>query len=710
MPDPQNATQVNRFNYPYQDPDIPVEERIDNLVSLLTIEEKIHCLSTNPSIPRLDIYASGHVEGLHGLALGGPGNWGKDFPITTTTFPQAIGLGATWDPEIVERVAEVESYEARYVFQCAKYERGGLVIRAPNADLGRDPRWGRTEECYGEDPYLNGVFAAAFVSGLQGKHPRYWRCAALLKHFLANSNEDEREYSSSDFDERLFHEYYAVPFRTAIVEAGSRAFMAAYNKYNGIPCTTHPVLKEIAVDEWKQDGIICTDGGAFKLLVQSHHHYPNLAEAAAACIRAGITQFLDDFKDSVQGALESNLLTLADIEAAIRGNFRVMIRLGLLDPPALVPYAEIGRRGETEPWLRLDHQSLARQVTQKSIVLLKNSEGLLPLQSNSISSIVVVGSLADRVLLDWYSGTLPYAITPLDGIRERLKDTRVQVWAVTGNDKSDAVRLARQSDVAIVCVGNHPTGDAGWARVGRDSYGKEAVDRQSLELEDELLVQAVHAANPRTLVVLISSFPYAIEWTKQHVPAILQITHNSQELGRALSDVIFGDVNPGGRLVQSWPRSLNDLAPRLDYDIRHGHTYLYSPVEPLFPFGFGLSYTSFEYSNLRLHPRRAKAHQTIAVEVDVTNTGTRTGDDVVQLYVRFPDSTIARPRRELKGFRRITLAARQANTVTLDLPVSRLAYWDVSTRRFVVEKGPVQIQIARNADEPVLTTTATIVD
>ena len=709
MVDLNEGAEADNYQFPFQNPELSVEARIDSLISLLTLEEKVHCLSTNPSIPRLQIRATGHVEGLHGLALGGPGNWGNDFPVTTTTFPQAIGLAATWDPDIVEQVAAAEAYEARYAFQSPAYLRGGLVIRAPNADLGRDPRWGRTEECYGEDPYLNGALASAYVRGLQGKHSRYWCTAALLKHFLANSNEDERAYSSSDFDERLFHEYYSVPFRVAIVEAGSRAFMAAYNKYNGIPCTTHPVLKTIAVQEWNQNGIICTDGGAFKLLVHKHQHYPNLAEAAAACIRAGITQFLDDFKDSVFAALESGLLAIHEIETAIRGNFRVMIRLGLLDPPELVPYASIGQQGEPEPWSSDEHRALARVVTQKSVVLLKNSEKLLPLQSESIDSIVLVGDLADRVLLDWYSGTLPYAITPLDGIRDRLKNTSVQVRAVTGNDKSDAVRLARLSDIAIVCVGNHPTGNAGWARVGRDSYGKEAVDRKSIELEDEALIKAVYAANPRTVVVLISSFPYSIEWTKQEIPAILHITHNSQEMGRALADVIFGDVNPGGRLVQTWPRSDEQLAPRLDYDIRHGHTYLYSSREPLFPFGFGLTYTSFEYSNFRVQNARITGDDTIVAKVDVVNTGLRSGDDVIQLYVRFPNSLVPRPLRELKGFRRTTLEPRQSLTVTFELPVKKLAYWDVLGQSFVVEDGPVELHIARNSAESVLTATLMIV-
>jgi beta-glucosidase len=708
MSAPTHGDRACPHPFAFQDPDAPIEARIDDLISRLTIDEKIDCLSTNPSVERLGIRASGHVEGLHGLALGGPGNWGKEFPIPTTTFPQAIGLAATWDPELVEQVAAVEAYEARYVFQCEVYRRGGLVIRAPNADLGRDPRWGRTEECYGEDPYLNGTFASAFVRGLHGPHPRYWRAAALLKHFLANSNEDERESSSSDFDERLFHEYYAVPFRVAIVEAGSRAFMTAYNKYNGVPCATHPVLKEIAVGQWQQNGIICTDGGAFKLLVTQHRHYPSLPEAAAACVHAGITQFLDDYRDSVREALARGLLTESAIDAAIRGNFRVMIRLGLLDPPERVPYACIGQPGEPEPWASTEHKSLVRRATQRSIVLLKNEATFLPLQVEALHSVLVVGDLADRVLLDWYSGTPPYAVTPLDGIRERLQGLPVHVRAVTNNDKSDAVRLARQSDIVIVCVGNHPTGDAGWARVGRDSYGKEAVDRRSLELEDEALIKAVYAANPRTLVVLISSFPYAIEWTLQEVPAILHVTHNSQELGPALADVIFGDVNPGGRLVQSWPRSLQNLAPRLDYDIRHGHTYLYGAVEPLFPFGFGLSYTSFGYSNLRLDRVTASVGDTLTVEVDVSNTGDCTGDEVVQLYVAFPESAVVRPRCELKGFQRVTLAPQQTSAIALRIPVSGLGVWDTANRCFVVEPGPVEIRIARNCLETVLTATCRI--
>src|SRR3982751_3451980 len=250
--------------YPFQNPDLPIEQRIDNILSLMTIEEKIECLDTDPSVPRLGIKASGHVEGIHGLTQGGPGKWGRPLTIPSTPFPQGIGLGETWDTVLLRQVGAVEGYEARYVFQSPKYHQGGIVIRSPNADLGRDPRWGRTEECYGEDAYFNGTMVVAFIKGLQGNHPKYWQAAALMKHFLANSNENDRDKSSSDFDERLFREYYSVPFRMGIVEGGARAFMASYNAVNNVPMTVSPILKETAVGEWGEDGIICTDGGGMK--------------------------------------------------------------------------------------------------------------------------------------------------------------------------------------------------------------------------------------------------------------------------------------------------------------------------------------------------------------------------------------------------------------------------------------------------------------
>src|SRR5450432_2863908 len=273
--------------YPFLDSSLPVEKRIDNILQLLTVEEKINCLGTNPTVTRLGIMGTGHSEGLHGLALGVPGGWGRKEPVATTNFPQAIGMAETWDPDLIKQAAEIEGVEARYLTQTEKYKRAGLVIRAPNADLGRDPRWGRTEECYGEDPFFNGTLVVAFIKGLQGNDPKYWQASSLMKHFLANSNENGRDSSTSDFDERQFREYYSVPFRMGI-EAGSRAFMAAYNSYNGIPCVVHPMLEEIARGEWGNDGIICTDGGAMKLLTDAHKYVPDYAHSCAAIIKCNV--------------------------------------------------------------------------------------------------------------------------------------------------------------------------------------------------------------------------------------------------------------------------------------------------------------------------------------------------------------------------------------------------------------------------------------
>jgi beta-glucosidase len=682
---------------PFQNPELPIEERIDDLIGRLTLAEKLECLATNPSIPRLGIVASGHVEGLHGLALGTAGGWGGTEPIVTTTFPQAIGLAETWDPGLVRQVAELEGRECRYVFHSSGGKKGGLVVRAPNADLGRDPRWGRTEECYGEDAYFNGVMTQAFVRGLQGDHPRYWQTASLMKHFLANSNEVGREAGCSSFDDRLWREYYSVPFRKG-VEAGSRAFMAAYNKINGIPATVHPMLNDIARGEWGQDGIICTDGGAFTLLVTEHRYYPRFTDAVAPVLGAGITQFLDRYRVATEEALAEGQVTEADIDRAIRPNFRVMIRLGLLDPPELVPYAALPAE---PPWERQESHALVRHVTAQSAVLLKNDGALLPLDVKALRSVAVLGERADEVLFDWYSGSPPYAVSPLDGIKARLgNDVEVR----HAKREAEALDAARSSDVVVLCVGNHPTGDGPFGKSAHPSYGKESVDRVDLVLPDEPFIRKVLAANPRTVVVLLASFPYGIAATHVGAPAILKLTQSSQELGHALADVLFGDVNPGGRLVQTWVHSVDDLPPMLDYDLRRGRTYLYFESTPLYPFGYGLSYTTFGHTSLRTNASTLPASGTLDVSVDVTNTGSRTGDEVVQLYARYAKSRVKRPQKQLVGFRRVRLAPGETRTVTLTLSASELAYWDVQKHAFVVEPGRLELQLARSARDVVLTT------
>jgi beta-glucosidase len=330
--------------------------------------------------------------------------------------------------------------------------------------------------------------------------------------------------------------------------------------------------------------------------------------------------------------------------------------------------------------------------------LLKNSKNLLPLDKHGVKSIAVIGPRANEVLLDWYSGTPPYRVTPLEGIK-RSVGPGVNVGFAANNDQDAAAKLARASDVAIVCVGNHPNGgfDSVWGKVSTPSEGREAVDRQSITLEQEELVKQVYEANPRTIVVLISSFPYAINWTQENVPAILHMALNSQEEGNALADVLFGDYNPAGRLVQTWPRSLEQLPPMMDYDIRHGRTYMYFKGEPLYPFGYGLSYTSFSYSNLRTSAGSLPAMGSILVKVDLKNTGSRAGEEVVQLYVKHLASSVQRPIQELKAFTRLALRPGETRTVTLELKGEQLAYWDVSRHKFVVEPRSIQIMIGSSS-------------
>ena len=479
--------------YPFQNPNLPIEQRVNNIISLLTLDEKIGCLGTNPSVPRLGIRGTSHSEGLHGLALGGPGGWGRPTPIPTTQFAQEIGMGETWDTELVRQAGGVEGYEARYINQSEKTHRGSLMIRAPNADLGRDPRWGRTEECMGEDPYFNGKMVVAMVKGLQGDDPKYWLTGALMKHFLANSNEDGRGGSSSDFDARLLREYYSVPFRMGVIEGGARAYMAAYNAMNHIPMTANPILRDITMKEWGVDGIICTDAGSLRNMVNPklHDYYKTNAEGAAGSVKAGINQFLENaslYRPAIQEALQKNLLTEKDIEDVIKGEFRVMIKLGLLDPPAMVKYASI--KGDEEVWKRPEHKDIAKRVAQESVVLLKNANHFLPLDKTSVKSIAVLGPLSDVVALDWYSGTPGYVITPLAGLKEKA-GAGITVNSAPASDVDASVKAAKDSDVAVVFVGNHPTCDAGWAKCPTPSDGKEAIDRKAINLEQEEFVKQI---------------------------------------------------------------------------------------------------------------------------------------------------------------------------------------------------------------------------
>ncbi|WP_213806687.1 glycoside hydrolase family 3 C-terminal domain-containing protein [Granulicella sp. dw_53] len=695
---------------PFNDPSLPMEKRIDDLLSRMTLDEKIACLGTKTAVPRLGVKSFGSSEGIHGVVQ--RGNYGGPI-VHTTQFPQPPGMGESWDPHLVREAAAVEGYEARFISQTEKYNRQILMLWGPQADLARDPRWGRSEEVYGEDPFFNGTMVTAFVKGLQGDDPKYWQAAALLKHFLANSNEMYRTSSSSDFDQRLFWEYYSVPFRMGFLDGGAEGVMASYNAWNGIPMVINPALKEIVQKQWGV-GVLSSDGGAVKLLVNPRKAFLNQKEAVVACLKAGINQFLDTYQEETRAALKDGIVTEAEIDALLRPKFRITTRLGLLDPPEMVPYSKI--KDSPEPWNTEKEKAISQKMALESLVLLKNEASFLPLKKDSLKSIAVIGPLADSIHWDWYGGFPPYAVTPLEGIKQEA-GPNVKINYASDETNQAAINAARSSDVAVVVVGNDPTCGPDMAKDWHDtadgggtlpctvpSDGREGSDRESLTLNQEQLIKQVYAVNPKTIVVLVSSFPFTINWTQAHIPAILHMAHSSQDEGTAIAKVLFGAYNPAGRLVTTWPTSIEQLPPMMDYNIRNGRTYMYFKGQPLYGFGYGLSYTTFRYSNLKIGSPQLAKDGTVTVSVDVSNIGQKIGDEVVQLYVSHLGSKVERPKEELKGFQRITIEPGQTRTIQMPLKASTLAFWDETKGTFKVETEPVRLMVGSASNDIKLST------
>lgn len=626
---------IQAASYSFQNTKLPDNKRIELLLQELTLEEKINLLSTNLGVPRLGIPDCGSMEGLHGLALGGPAfnNGkktvdGKEVPDDrfTTMFPQAYGLGETWDRECIRMVGNQMAEEARYYFNTQKSKRRGLVLYAPNADLARDPRWGRTEESFGEDAYLTSELSVAMTKGIQGDHPKYWKAASLMKHFLANSNEDGRDSSSSNFDNRLFREYYSYPFYKGIVEGGSRAFMASYNAWNGTPMCINPCLKEIARKQWGNNGIICTDGGGLSLLISAHHAFPTRKEGAAAVVKASVGQFLDRYKTDIQAALDEGLVSEQDINEAIKGNLLVALKLGLLDgKDSKNPYLAIGQDSTlTAPFDLPEARELAKEVTAKSIVLLKN-QGLLPLDVKHIKKIALIGPYANQIIYDWYSGTASHAVTILEGMKEALKNTGIEVLYAKDNTCGKAELLTKEADVVLVCTGNHPYGTKpDWFFCPVPSDGREAVDRKSLQLPDE------------------------------------------------------------------------DLLHIMDYDIRHGRTYIYQQKPVLYPFGYGLSYSHFSYSDAQVEKKDKNGY---LVSVKVKNDGERDGDEVVQVYASFPEAQVEMPKKKLCGFERIAIPSGETKTIKLHINKRDLSYWDETQQCFNNQLGKIELLFGASSED-----------
>jgi beta-glucosidase len=730
----------------YRNQNLPAEERAADLVKRMTVEEKVDQIaggrrrartSENPEekeafealgrLYREDSQASPHDaaearnkaqhflvektrlgvptifmgEALHGFMAYG-----------STSFPQVLGLASTWDPELVQQA-----------FDAAADEMAASGVRqafTPVLDLARDPRWGRTEETYGEDPYLVARMGVAAINGLQGT---FWmidghHVMATMKHFAAHGQpESGTNTAPANFSERDLRETFLVPFRAAVQEAHVGSAMASYNEIDAVPNhINHWLLDRVLRQEWGFRGYVTSDGGGLQMLVETHHVAADFAEAARKALAAGVDFDLSD--GSVYATLVDQVregkVPEGELDQAVQRVLVAKFRLGLFENPYVDPdYApKITNSSE--------HKQLALKVAQKSIVLLKNDNKLLPLDLKKLKTIAVIGPNAADVHLGGYSRDPGPGnqISILDGIRKRAGGgvkvlyaegckitTGKQGWAAWYENKVTqldpktevetihaAAAIARQADVAIVVVGENES-------TNREAWSEQHLgDRDSLDLlgSQEALVRAVVETGKPTVVLLINGRPLSINYVKEHVPAILEGWYLGEQGGTAAANVLFGDVNPGGKLPITFPRTVGQLPDFYNHKPSRNRSYLFDSRDPLFPFGYGLSYTQFRFDNVRVEPKSIRPGSSAKVSVDVTNTGDRSGEEVAQLYIHQRVASVTRPVKELRGFKRVSLEPGQKVTVDFTLTPEDLSLIDINMNR-VVEPGMFDLMVGANS-------------
>jgi len=833
---------------PFQNPNLSVRERVDDLVSRMTLDEKVsQMVHEAPAIDRLRIpQYNWWNECLHGVARAG----------IATVFPQAIGLGAAWDEDLHHRIATAISDEARakhhrYVSLGKRLIYEGLTFWTPNINLFRDPRWGRGQETYGEDPFLTGRLAVQFVKGLQGNDPRYLKTVATVKHYAVHSGpEPERHSFNAVTDDRDLQETYLPHFRTSIVESRAHSVMCAYNRYMGDACCgSNRLLNDILRNEWGFDGYVVSDCGAIRDIFMGHNLVQTSAEASALAVKSGCDLCCGSEYASLKEAVERGLISEKDIDTAVGRLMTARFKLGMFDPPEQVPYSKIPYRVVNSR----KHQKLALEAARKAIVLLKNENNLLPL-SKRIKTIAVIGPNADDAisLLGNYYGTPFDPVTPLRGIREKVSsgtkvlyargcdfaqdfpsfdvvpngalfteingriqnglkaeyfnnrelkgspscirvdpqidfhwfdgaprkdfdgdnfsvrwtgtlvpdrtgwyrlasfctvnyrlwlgdsllarsnfrfrgesaDARLQatkaielragekyklvvemaefygdaqfnlLWSRPAPGmEQEALDAARQADAVVLVCGLSPRLEGEEMRVNVEGF--RGGDRLTLDLPavQQHLMQSIHALGKPVVLVLLNGSAVSIGWAKENIPAIVEAWYPGQAGGAAVADVLFGDFNPGGRLPVTFYRSVDQLPPFEEYAMT-GRTYRFFTGEPLYPFGYGLSYTSFRYNRLLMEKPSVPAAMpggVLNVLVDVENTGTRDGDEVVQLYVKRPAASPGTPLQELKGFRRIHLKKGKRAQTTIPIKTDDLAVYDTDKKQSVLLPGEYRV-------------------
>jgi beta-glucosidase len=826
---------------------LPLNTRVQDLIKRLSIDEKISLLhETSPGIDRLGIpkYYMGN-EALHGVIR--PGKF--------TVFPQSIGLAATWNTDLLYKITTAISDEARGRWNELQQGKNQhelysdlLVFWSPDINLARDPRWGRTQETYGEDPYLSSRLAVAFIQGLQGNNPDYLKVVATPKHFTANNEEHNRFECNAIFSEKSLREYYLVPFEYAIKEGKAESIMTAYNAINGMPCTiSKKLLTDILRDEWGFKGFTVSDCGAPGMIVSKHKYFQTLDSSAAACVNAGLDlecsggcgMNCNVYKNFLKPALQKGFITEAQIDTSAARVLRARFKMGVFDKDQSAnPYAKIlpsvvGCEA---------HKQLALEAARQSIVLLKNTNSLLPLNPAKLKSIAVFGPNSSNCVFGGYSakesanepvsvlqglknkangsfqvnvvpwndmpdkeyslisseffqtkpndkngltaeyfdnknltgspkvriddcinfnpvqqapdpfiprgaksirwtgifkpeqtGIYSIAINHVDGIRLFIDDKLViDNWhdRVRSKDLTQ-LNLTAEKDYKIVFE-YYDTGDEALVQLSwkppvtreTDFYKKEreiaaqsdyvvvvlglntyieneGTDKKDLELPEDqhIFIQEIYKANPNTIVVLESGSPLAINWINDNIPAVINAWYAGEQGGNAIADVLLGNYNPAGRLPLTFYKSTKDLLPFDDYEITKGRTYMYSHVEPLYPFGYGLSYTQFDYSDLDISKPLIDKGETLEVELNVKNSGNSDGDEVIQLYVRNKTSSQLQPVKALKGFKRIGLHKGESNRIRFVLSPGDFRYFDEEKKSFVVESGTYELLIGASSED-----------
>ncbi len=701
----------------YRNPQLPMEVRIKDLLRRMTLEEKVsQMMNASPAIDRLGIPAyNWWSEGLHGVARTGK---------HATVFPQAIGNAATFDQPNLQRMATMISTEARAIHH--QYEREGqrdiyegLTFWSPNINIFRDPRWGRGQETYGEDPYLTGQMGMALVKGFQGDDPNYLKITACAKHFAVHSGPETTRHSfdvrPSDYD---LWDTYLPAFRTLVVDAKVASVMCAYNSIEGQPCCGSDLLMtDILYNKWKFRGYVTSDCGAiddfYETKYPSHNFSPNAASASSDAVIHGTDVECGSSYQSLVAAVKSGLVAESKIDTSVYHLLEIRFRLGMFDPPAMVKYAQTPMTEVLSP----EHQAQALLMARESIVLLRNDHHFLPLDARHIRKIAVLGPNADdsTVVLGNYNGFPDHTVTVLEGIRGKVPaGTNVYyekgVDYVQGAASADVDAVAarvKDADVIVFVGGISPRLEGEEMRdVHLDGFS--GGDRTSIALPavQTKLMKALYATGKPVIFVMMTGSAISTEWESAHLPAILDAWYGGEAAGTAVADVLFGDYNPAGRLPVTFYKSVDQLPDFSNYSME-GRTYRYFKGEPLYPFGYGMSYTSFVYSQLSL-PVEVSAGMEVPVTVTVQNTGGREGDEVVQLYVRHTGYTGRAPLHALEGFARIHLMPGEKKTVQMKLSPRALSLVDATGRRTEMT-GKVEIFMGGGQPLPASLTAGSVV-